>query len=427
VGTTASETSPYLSRRSRSRLRALLAAGAILGAAIPAAAAPPRRTEKNDPLSRARALDKEGAKAYAEGRYRDAIRAFEEAYRLGGPAFELWNIAKCHLRLDQSEQAADMLERYLAIPNIPKDDREEANQQLESLKKRPSTLTVTSTPSGAQVALDGKAVGGKTPLSLSVPAGQHSVTVTSEGGATQTKQIDARFGRAITVEAGAESRPPPPDNPYVVTAPPPPEPRVAVRGALGVVLPRFGTIGGNAGVGFTIVGTYRLAELPPLRDSRDRDAEHGGLGVGALVSISGDSWGNRTGFANEAVAQNCAGPLHDPQSATALSFFGVGTATLPIIRRLRATAIGGVGLAAYATNDIGGDLFVPSCSTKPGVRPALLLGTQLDYAVTPLVRLTAFPLLFHIQPAFDGVRASPRDASGIWMRFELAAGAGVDF
>ncbi|MDF2695457.1 MAG: Thiol-disulfide isomerase, partial [Labilithrix sp.] len=80
-----------------------------------AAGAQPQPGHGKDELARARALDREGAKAYGEGRYNDAIRYFEEAYRLGGPAFELWNVAKCHLRLDQPEQAAEMLERYLSL------------------------------------------------------------------------------------------------------------------------------------------------------------------------------------------------------------------------------------------------------------------------------------------------------------------------
>jgi hypothetical protein len=423
VKTIASET--VLPLRCCSRLRVPVAAAvavvvAIAGTPPLAAAAPPcRTTERNDPLARARALDKEGAKAFAEGRYREAIRAFEEAYRLGGPAFELWNAAKCYVRLDEPEQAAEMLERYLAIPNIPKDDRDEASQQLDALKKRPSTLTVTSTPSGARVAIDGKPVEGRTPLSLSVAGGQHTVTVTAEGAAAQTKPIEARYGRAVTVEVGAEARPPPPENPYVVTE----IQRIALRAALGVVLPRFGTIGGNAAFGLTALGTYRLADFPA---GDPQEHERGTLAVGGLFSLAFDSWGNHTGFEDQAVAKDCAGAIHNAEKATAISFFGVGTASYPFMKRLRGTAIGGVGLAGYATDDVGGDVFVPSCSTKPGIRPALLLGTQVDYAVNQRVRLTAFPLVFHIQPAFDGVRASPRDASGVWMRFELSVGAGVD-
>jgi hypothetical protein len=404
---------------------ALAISTATLAVAAPAAP-PPAARAKPDELSRARALDKEGARAYAEGRYRDAIRDFDEAYRLGGPAFELWNVAKCHLRLEEPEQAAEMLEKYLALPNLPREDRDEAAQQLELLKKRPSTLTVSSTPSGAQVAVDGKNVDGRTPVSVPVAAGTHTVTVSSAAGAPYTKQIEARFGRPVIVEGGAEARPPPPDNPYVVQTSAP----IVLRGALGVVFPRFGTIGGRAGIGFTALATYRVAQM----GSRGGGAEAGSAGsrseggpalaIGGLLSISGDSWSNRTGAPN--AAADCAGALHNPQSATALSLFGIGTATFPLARDLRATALGGLGIATYLVDDLGGDLFVPSCTRAPGPRPALLLGTRVDYAVTPFVRISAFPLTWQVQPAFDGTRASPHDASGVWMRFGVGVGAGVD-
>jgi tetratricopeptide (TPR) repeat protein len=68
--------------------------------------APARSAED---LARARVLDQQGTKAFVDGRYNDAIRYYEEAYRLGGPPFELWNIAKCYVRLDQPEQATEML------------------------------------------------------------------------------------------------------------------------------------------------------------------------------------------------------------------------------------------------------------------------------------------------------------------------------
>jgi len=231
-------------------------------------------------LARARTLDKEGAKAYGEGRYADAIRSFDEAYRLGGPAFELWNIAKCHLRLDQPEQAAELLERYLATSNLPKDDREEASQQLEALKKRPSTLTVSSTPPGAQVTVDGKSVNGATPLSVIVSPGAHTVTVNGPTGATYTHQVEARYGRSVIVDAplatgAAVARPPPPPNPYDQTE----SGAVTLRGALSVVVPRFGSVGGSAGAGLLLLGTYRIADIGS-----------GSLALGGMFSMSGDHW-----------------------------------------------------------------------------------------------------------------------------------------
>ncbi len=368
---------------------------------------------KGDDLSRARALDKEGAKAYGDGRYGDAIRHFEEAHRLGGPPFELWNVAKCHLRLEQPEQAADMLERYLATPNLPREDREEASMQLGQLKKRSSTLTVSSAPSGAQVAIDGKSVEGRTPLSLSVTPGAHTVTVSSATNAPYTRQVEAHYGRAIIVDAtlvgvAREARPPPPDNPYDTTLPP----SIALRGAFGMVLPIHGSVGGNAGVGLTALGTYRLMEIAKTS-----------IAAGALLTASGDSWDNRTGQPN--AAPNCA-PMTDAQSATALSVFAIGSAGFPVAPKVRVVGIVGAGIAGYFVDDVGGDLFVPSCRASPGVRPAILVGAEVDYAITPIVRLSAFPLTWQLQPAFDGTRTAPRDASSAWMRFGIGIGAGLD-
>ena len=45
------------------------------------------------------------------------------------------------------------------------------------------------------------------------------------------------------------------------------------------------------------------------------------------------------------------------------------------------TGSGGLGIAGYSVDNVGGDLFVPSCQASPGVRPTFLLGTEVDYAV----------------------------------------------
>lgn len=379
----------------------------------PTASAAPHVRAKGDDLARARALDKEGAKAYGEGRYNDAIRYFEEAYRLGGPAFELWNIAKCHLRLDQPEEAAEMLERYLAVPDLPEEDREEASRQLATLRERPSTLTVSSTPTGAEVVIDGERVEGRTPLSTSVPPGAHTVTIRSEEHPPYTREIEARYGRAIILDAdlaaeAGEGAPPPPAASGDREAA-----GVALRGGLGVVLPKWGSIGGGAGAGLLALGTYRVGAQGDVT-----------FAVGGLFSVASDSWQDRTEASNE--APGCPTPLVDAERATAMSLFGIATAAVPIAPRLRLVGIGGLGLAGYSARSLGGDLFVPTCDPSPGVRPAMLFGAELDYELTSRVRLSAFPLTFQVQPAFDGVRGAPRDASGIWMRFGFGLGAGVD-
>lgn len=363
-------------------------------------------------LTRAKEKDKEGSKAYGEGRYADAIRYFDEAYHLGAPPFELWNIAKCHLRLDQPEQAAEMLEKYLATPNLPKEDREEAGQQLEQLKKRESKVTVTSTPAGANVTVDGRAVNGVTPLTTTVSPGNHTVQVSAPTGVPFTKTIDARYGRALTVDAQLKEgdtapRPPPPSNPYEKQ-----DNALAIRAAVAAVIPKYGSVGGSAGAGLMLLGTYRIANIGK-----------GGLSVGGLFSASGDHWQNET-VPNQDVGGKCRIPVKE--SATALSFYGVGQAAFPVGERLKIGGMAGVGFTGITHDELGADVFIASCDPSPGLRPAFVFGAEIDYAIGSIFRISAFPLTWHLQPAFDGTRGSPKDATGVWMRFGIGIGVGVD-
>ncbi|MDB5219772.1 MAG: Thiol-disulfide isomerase [Myxococcaceae bacterium] len=396
----------------------MLAFGAASAAAAPPAAvpvaAPASGSRTAEDLARARVLDQQGAKAYGDGRYNDAIRYFEESHRLGGPPFELWNIAKCYARLDQPEQAAEMLERYLATPTLPADDREEATQQLDALRRRTSTVTLASQPTGATVTLDGRPPpegGGKTPTSFTVPPGQHTITLTAPKRAPYTQAFEARYGRAIILDVKLKEdgeRAGPATNPYGDEE----VRRVALRGDVGVMLPRYGSVGGAAHATLTASGTYRFADVGATT-----------FAVGGMLLLTGDSWDNTV--AAPTTAAPC-GTLRNPRSDTALSMFVMGTAGWEIVPRLRVHALAGVGLAAIFADDLGGDVFVSACKPSPGPRPALMFGGQLDYALTPLVRLSALPLVLQLQPAFEGTRSIPIDTSGVWMRATIAIGAGVD-
>jgi hypothetical protein len=146
----------------------------------------------------ARALDQEGVRSFGEGRYADAIRYFSAARALGGPATELWNIARCLERLDDAEGASLALDEYLADSDLEAQDRAEAEREAQSLRTRASMLTVTTTPPGATMTLDGQPVGA-TPATLELRAGLHTLVLKHEGFATETRSLDARFGRAVIV------------------------------------------------------------------------------------------------------------------------------------------------------------------------------------------------------------------------------------
>lgn len=164
----------------------------------------PKRSESQklggSDLDAARELDQQGVRAFAGGRYREAIHFFTEARRLGGPPSELWNIARCHERLDEPEESAKAIEAYLASPAIAADERVDAQRELERLKTRPSTIVVVTSPPGATVTVDGQAPLGATPLSVELAAGAHTIVLKRDGFKPHTARLDARFGRGLILE-----------------------------------------------------------------------------------------------------------------------------------------------------------------------------------------------------------------------------------
>jgi hypothetical protein len=150
-------------------------------------------------LDAARELDQEGVRSFRDGRYVDAIRYFRAAYRLGGPPSELWNVARCRERMDDAEGASAAIEQYLAQRDLSPQDRAEAEREVAALRGRPSMLTVITSPPGAIVTIDAHTTAGPTPVTLEIRAGAHSIAVHRDGFVTETRPLEARFGRAVLV------------------------------------------------------------------------------------------------------------------------------------------------------------------------------------------------------------------------------------
>ncbi len=153
-------------------------------------------------LAAARELDQEGVRAFTDGRFRTAMEFFDAASKLGGPASELWNMAKCQQKLEDGEGAASTIERYLARKDLSVDDRAEANRELGEIRRRPSRVTVITEPAGATVVVDDKrqVVMGKSPTSFDLAPGDHTLRVELPGHSPTTKSITTNFGRPIIVE-----------------------------------------------------------------------------------------------------------------------------------------------------------------------------------------------------------------------------------
>jgi hypothetical protein len=196
-----------------------LPAGALLGAALLAATScvpragdaavdtphgAPTRNPAHASVDAARELDQEGVRSYRAGRYTDAIAYFRAAYQLGGPSSELWNIVRCREGMDDLEGAAAAIDDYLDVQNVLSQDRVDAAREAQALRARPSPLTVTTTPAGASVTIDGKPAPGVTPVSADLRAGSHTIAVQRSGYLPLTQAVEARFGRAVIVTLDLE-------------------------------------------------------------------------------------------------------------------------------------------------------------------------------------------------------------------------------
>lgn len=104
-----------------------------LVAAAPEAHAQPK-PDKPATEAHARDLFAKGDAAYAEGRYEEALAAFQEAYTLSGRPQLLFNVSNALERLGRYAEAVDALEKYLASGKAK--DRDVVQKRLANLKKR---------------------------------------------------------------------------------------------------------------------------------------------------------------------------------------------------------------------------------------------------------------------------------------------------
>lgn len=97
--------------------------------------------------ARARELYENGAILYEEGRYEDAVVAFEQAYRLSGRPALLFNIANALERAGRWSEALDVLSRYRAYAAA--DERETLDRRITNLERRIAETRSTVRPEPA--------------------------------------------------------------------------------------------------------------------------------------------------------------------------------------------------------------------------------------------------------------------------------------
>jgi hypothetical protein len=130
--------------------------------------------------------------------FQGALQQFKDAYA-AKPHFAVWyNIAQAYISLGQPPEAIEALLRYLreGQSQIPSGKRLQVDEQIKLLEALLGELEVTTEPSGALLAVDGREIG-RTPLSepIRLAAGRHKIAASLDGRPTVERTVAIGQGR----------------------------------------------------------------------------------------------------------------------------------------------------------------------------------------------------------------------------------------
>jgi tetratricopeptide (TPR) repeat protein len=182
----------------------------VIGVMLPLCAhaqkpATPEPAPAGTDLELAKAHYRTGEIYYDRGRFHDAAREFEEAYRLSQRGDLLYNMGKSYDGAGDHAKALGAYRRFLeAVPGSP--DKPKIEARVTALQGLVGRVTINASVDQASVELDDKLVG-TTPLPapIEVNPGGHRVTVTREGYRTWRGSFVAAPGAPVTVTAPLES------------------------------------------------------------------------------------------------------------------------------------------------------------------------------------------------------------------------------
>jgi len=183
-----------------------------LGVSLPARAAdappspaPPQAPSPGQDLELARAHFRTGEIYYERGRFPDAAREFEEAYRLSNKSDLLYNMGKSYDGVGDHARALNAYRRFLAaLPSST--DRPVVEKRVATLERLVGRVTIAATVEGAAIVVDGNAVGASPlPRPLELNPGGHSIIASKEGFRSFRGNVVVAPGSEQRVDAKLES------------------------------------------------------------------------------------------------------------------------------------------------------------------------------------------------------------------------------
>ncbi|MCA9671781.1 MAG: PEGA domain-containing protein [Myxococcales bacterium] len=142
-----------------------------------------------------------GTSYYAQGRYKDALREFEESYRLSKKPELHYNIGQTYERMGRIDDAIARYKRYIKESG---DKNATLLEKIKNLERRLAAtgISLSCKVDGAEVIVDGKKIG-VTPLKkpIALHAGSHNVEVKKAGYRSFSAFVSVTVGSVIAVTA----------------------------------------------------------------------------------------------------------------------------------------------------------------------------------------------------------------------------------
>jgi hypothetical protein len=182
-----------------------IAVAALLGAALvsTSAGADEARAPTKANLEEAQRRFQRGKELYDENDYQSALVEFRRAYELSPNYRLLYNIAQVQYQLQDYSGAFRTFSKYLADGqgDISAQRREETQREMERLKARIASVSVTVNLPQAEILVDDVPMG-KAPLSepVLVSIGRRKISATLSGYAPATKFVEVAGMDSIKVD-----------------------------------------------------------------------------------------------------------------------------------------------------------------------------------------------------------------------------------
>jgi tetratricopeptide (TPR) repeat protein len=141
-----------------------------------------------------------GVQLYGEADYAAALVEFKRAYSIAPSSATLYNVGETQFQLQDYAGALRTFRRFLGEFGPNESHRAEIERNVEILRTRVGHVSVTTTPSGADITLDDQPVG-KTPLAepLLVSVGHRKLVASMAGRSPVTWYVDVAADDEVSV------------------------------------------------------------------------------------------------------------------------------------------------------------------------------------------------------------------------------------